>query len=232
MAPTDFVSNSAPHVSPCVNRAKSPNVKGSAVSGGRKTKTKSKTVKSADSDNGRTFWTPEEDARVIELREKGMSNPAIGRVMGRSACGIGSRITILIQQGRLVSARSARPYTDDEDDKLLRLCAAHFSNAEIAEILSRSVDSIQARLRLLRSIGKPVPERENAIASQAQNFPSHQPSKSHFKLPYADDDGGHLTLFRAAVAKLTTPLNALYREIRDSRTGEIFFIERETPHAG
>lgn len=99
----------------------------------------------------RRAWTPEEDARLVDLIGGGSDFRAIGEAMGRTAQSCESRAQKLRGKARPPS------WTAEEDRRLLDMREAGHVTAAMAKALGRSEGAVKARIHRLRDVPPPAP---------------------------------------------------------------------------
>lgn len=99
----------------------------------------------------RRAWTPEEDARLVDLIGGGSDFRAIGEAMGRTAQSCESRAQKLRSKARPPS------WTAEEDRRLLHMREAGHVTSAMAKALGRSEGTVKARIHRLRDVPPPAP---------------------------------------------------------------------------
>lgn len=96
----------------------------------------------------RSPFTPEEDARVLQLRSEGLTQGEIGERIGRSSSSVGSCIDRLRKAGVILSPPiTQRPFDDAEVARIHELRALGRTYAEIAADTNRALGSIATFFR-------------------------------------------------------------------------------------
>lgn len=100
-------------------------------------------------------WTTEEDSLLIKLRKRNLTAAAMVAHFPRRRTedAIAARARQLAQRGQLKrrGPNSRKLWSDEEKLKLRQLCEQKKSRKEIASALRRTVQSVNARIALLRS---------------------------------------------------------------------------------
>jgi hypothetical protein len=109
----------------------------------------------------RRYWTDDEHARMIALRESGMTVTEMGRALGRAASSINGRLACTDETGRFRSLdeRTIKVWTPAESDLIAELRAKKLMAKEIAVIVGATARQVQCRLRQIArsrmTAGKP-----------------------------------------------------------------------------
>ena len=122
-------------------------------------------------------WTPEEDAKLLELRAEGFSNAEAARALGRSVSAVVCRFGLLRRSGGQVSARAAAPWTEEEEE-WLRQHYGRMTGAECGEALGRTKESVTTKARKL-GIAKGRPGRLALEPVQEPEVPRTRKRKCH-----------------------------------------------------
>ena len=119
-------------------------------------------------DRLRTSWTPEDDARLYELKRQGLTYREIASRLGRSEGAVASHLSELKTGKAVFGAARSRfdPWRVEED---LELCRAYLPNgptiAEVAERIGRSVGACRMRAKSLGfTASKSGPQRKHELA--------------------------------------------------------------------
>lgn len=103
-------------------------------------------------------WSVTDDALLAELRAAGVSDSEVARRLGRSEGAVWTRVNRLMRAGVAVGrSRGDFRWKPDTVDAIARLARAGGTPAEIAAAVGRSVGSVSAKLRDLRTEGRLPP---------------------------------------------------------------------------
>jgi len=111
-----------------------------------------------------TFWTPDEDAKLLQLKAQRVPHKDIAEAMGRSIKACSIRVTKLNEFARDRAAgiepRQPRGFTDDEVAELLRMREVErLSFPEIDAALGRRHGVCKAKYRQVREGDSAIVER-------------------------------------------------------------------------
>ena len=119
-------------------------------------------------DRHRTSWTPEEEARLYELKRQGLTYRQIASRLGRTEGAVANHLSELMTGKAVFGAARNRfdPWRVEED---LELCRAYLPNgptiAEVAKRIGRSVGACTMRAKSLGiSASKSGPQRKHELA--------------------------------------------------------------------
>ena len=95
-------------------------------------------------------WTPQEEARLIELYNEGVPRSAVAQELGRGVSSVRVRLTLLSRKGRVALKSIERPWSMQEDLRLMVLYNLSTPAPAIAEELSRTLTAVYHRASTLR----------------------------------------------------------------------------------
>jgi DNA-binding CsgD family transcriptional regulator len=112
------------------------------------------------------IWKPEEDERIIAMRNAGHNNQEIADAVGRPRSTVGHRLTHLLgartkqEIGAIISAQNRENlfWTKDKDAEIVRLRSEGKSYKAIGEVIGCGHTTVFNRLWKLDGKGKHVPE--------------------------------------------------------------------------
>ncbi len=138
----------------------------------------------------RRYWTDEEHARLIALRDSGMTVTDMGRALGRACSSINGRLACTDETGRFRSLdeRTIKVWTDDETKLIVKLRSEGKMCKEIAPLVGATDRQVQQRLRLIRSrnvVGNPKATGPNSEAMRTCLMCAAREKKTVFLSPHA-----------------------------------------------
>ena len=139
----------------------------------------------------RRYWTDEEHARLIFLRDSGMTVTEMGRSLGRAASSINGRLACTDETGRFRSLdeRTIKVWTPAESDVVAELRAQGKMSKEIAAIVGATDRQVQCRLRQIArsrmTAGKPKESGPTAEAMRTCLTCLARGKKTVFLSPHA-----------------------------------------------
>ena len=95
-------------------------------------------------------WTAQEEVRLIELYNEGVPGAAVACALGRGEKSVRTRLTVLSQKGRVVLRSIERPWSMQDDLRLMALYRKGTPVPTIAEELSRTLTAVYHRASTLR----------------------------------------------------------------------------------
>lgn len=95
-------------------------------------------------------WSAQEEVRLIELYNEGVPGAEVAQALGRGGKSVHVRLTVLSQKGRVVLRSIERPWSMQDDLRLMVLYRKGMPVPTIAEELSRTVDAVYHRTSVLR----------------------------------------------------------------------------------
>ena len=95
-------------------------------------------------------WSAQEEARLIELYNEGVPSSAVAQEMGRGESSVRVRLTLLSRKGRVALKSIGRPWSMQEDLRLMALYKEGTPVPAIAEELSRTLTAVYHRASILR----------------------------------------------------------------------------------
>jgi len=103
------------------------------------------------------LWTPEEEARLIRLRQQGLSARDVAKKLKRSPGAVQMRTTLLTREGRYTPTPRERVWTPEEEARLVKYLFEGLSYMDIGLRLGRTRNSIAGHKSRLRKRGVIVP---------------------------------------------------------------------------
>lgn len=109
----------------------------------------------------RKLISAEEEAKILALRDRGLSVRRITQELGRSWSGVS---LVLERNGYDLQRFAARRWTDEDERTLAEMFEAGCDDEAIAEALDRSAEAVKARrnrwMRLVRQVRRPFAAAE------------------------------------------------------------------------
>lgn len=138
----------------------------------------------------RRCWTDEEHARLIALRDSGMTVTEMGRALGRACSSINGRLACTDETGkfRTLDERTIKVWTDDETKLIVKLRSEGKMCKEIAPLVGATDRQVQQRLRLIKArsvVEKPKATGPNAEALRTCLMCAGRGKKTLFLSPHA-----------------------------------------------
>lgn len=106
-------------------------------------------------------WTAEDDKQIAEMAAAGKTNAEIAEAIGRSTVAVATRMTKIKREGLFAGRRNPQSWTTAQEEDLADYVRAGKTDAQIAAITGRTVQSVQKRRQRLwadiaSDLGRPV----------------------------------------------------------------------------
>lgn len=122
---------------------------------------------------GTNEWTPEEDARFLEMRGRGEPRHAIGTALGRTLSSLKARLGRLI--GPKAQRRRGMKWSEEKSDELRGLVAQGLTSTQIGKIMGVTRNAIIGRChRLGLTLGQAGPGHKVRVR---RAVPHRKPTK-------------------------------------------------------
>lgn len=98
-------------------------------------------------------YTPEEDRKLLEMREQGFSWRQISAALGRHKKSLQNHITVVLKRRKEEAAGippKSRPWTAEDDERLFALRAEGLQWPEIGKRLGRTAAACSCRVKWLK----------------------------------------------------------------------------------
>ena len=106
-------------------------------------------------------WTAEDDKQIAEMAAAGKTNAEIAEAIGRSTVAVATRMTRIKREGLFAGRRNPQSWTTAQEDDLAAYVRAGKTDAQIAAITGRTVQSVQKRRQRLCGIKLHEPKQKH-----------------------------------------------------------------------
>lgn len=107
-------------------------------------------------------WTAEDDKRIADMAAAGKTNAEIAEAIGRSTVAVATRMTKIKREGLFAGRRNPQSWTTAQEEDLADYVRAGKTDAQIAAITGRTVQSVQKRRQRLCGIKLREPKQKRA----------------------------------------------------------------------